>query len=137
MVCGKKSKIQLVHKKIKKYYILSIIILLFSSIFPMTLIAEKPVLGPNLTILDVTATSDPSVEGDTVEIYVTIKNIGPQNISIGQQITITMKVDNEQTVTSSLIDSLGLLRNQQRTEHLTWTATLGSTQRRLLHVTVA
>jgi hypothetical protein len=137
MVCGKKSKIQLVHKKIKKYYILSIIILLFSSIFPMTLIAEKPVLGPNLTILDVTATPDPSVEGDTVEIYVTIKNIGPQNISIGQQITITMKVDNEQTVTSSLIDSLGLLRNQQRTEHLTWTATLGSTQRRLLHVTVA
>jgi hypothetical protein len=136
MVSGKKSKIQLVHKKMKKFYILSIIILLFSSIFPLTLIAEKPILDPNLSILNVTATPDPSVEGDTVHIYVTIKNIGPQNISVGQQITITVKVDTEQTVATFLIDSLGLLRNQQRIENLTWTATLGSTQRRILHVTV-
>ncbi len=121
----------------KKFYILSIIILLFSSIFPLTLTAEKPILGPNLAILNVTATPDPSIEGDTVHIYIAIQNIGPQNISIGHQITITVKVDNEQTVATFLIDSLGLLKNQIRTENLTWTAALGSTQRRLLHVTMA
>ncbi|HUS98716.1 MAG TPA: CARDB domain-containing protein [Candidatus Thermoplasmatota archaeon] len=137
MVSGKQSKIQLVHKKMKKFYILSIIILLFSSIFPYNPLAEKPILDPNLSILNVIATPDPSLEGDTVHIYVTIKNIGPQNISVGQQITITMTVDNEQTVATFRIDSLGLLRNQIRKENLTWTAALGSAQRRLLHVTVA
>jgi hypothetical protein len=120
----------------KKFYILTIIFLFFSSVFSAMSIAEIPTLGSHLTILNVTATPDPAVEGDTVRIYVTIQNIGSQNITAGQQIIITVKVDNEQTIATSLIDTLGLLKNKQRTENLTWIATLGSIQRRLLHVTV-
>jgi hypothetical protein len=136
MLSAKNSVIPARYTIKKKFYILSTIFLLFFSVFSPMSIAETPTLNPNLTILSVTATPDPAVEGDTVRIYVTIQNIGSQNISAGQQIIITVKVDNEQSVAASHIDSLGLLKNQQRTENLTWNATLGSIQRRLLHVTV-
>ncbi|MBE3137275.1 MAG: hypothetical protein IMZ43_07815 [Thermoplasmata archaeon] len=136
MLSAKNSVIPAGYTIKKKFYILTIIFLLFSSVFSPMSIAETPKLGSHLTILNVTATPDPAVEGDTVRIYVTIQNIGSQNISAGQQIIITVKVDNEQSIAASLIDSFGLLKNQQRTENLTWIATLGSIQRRLLHVTV-
>jgi hypothetical protein len=136
MVSVKKSVIRAVNISKKKFYILNIILLLFSSVFSPTSIAEIPPLNTHLTILNVAVTPDPAVEGDTAHIYVTIQNIGSQNISAGQQIIITVKVDNEQSIATSLIDSLGLLKNQQRIENLTWITILGSTQRRLLHVTV-
>jgi subtilase family serine protease len=136
MLSAKNSGIPAGYTIKKKFYILTIIFLLFSSVFSTISIAEIPTLGPHLTILNVTATPDPAVEEDSVRIFVTIQNIGPQNISAGQQIIITVKVDNEQSIATSLIDSLGLLKNQQRTENLTWTAALGSIQRRLLHVSV-
>jgi len=136
MLSAKNSVIPAGYTIKKKFYILTIIFFFFSSVFSPMSIAEIPTLGSHLTILNVTVTPDPAVEGDTVHIYVTIQNIGSQNISAGQQIIITVKVDNEQSIAASLIDSFGLLKNQQRTENLTWIATLGSIQRRLLHVTV-
>lgn len=135
MVNVKRSEEWLINRNIRKFYILSIIFILVSSVFPPIGIAE-PLPNSHLTIVNVTATPDPAIEGDTVNICVTIQNIGSQNISADQQIIITVTIDNEPSVATSLIDTLGLLKNQQRTENLTWTAALGLTQRRLLHVTV-
>jgi hypothetical protein len=109
---------------------------LFFSVFPPMSNSETPTLDSHLSIVNITAAPNPVIEGDTVHIYVAIKNIGSTNISAGQQIIIAVKVDNEQTTAASLTDSLGLLKNQQRTENLTWVAALGSSQQRLLHVTV-
>lgn len=136
MVWVKRPKIQQQKRNINKFYIFSIILILYSSVFTPGLSLETPSRGPNLIIIDVTATPDPVVEGNMVFINVTLQNIGPNNISAGEEIKITVKVDNEQSVATYLIDTLGLKKNQQRTENLTWTASLGPVQRRLLHITL-
>jgi hypothetical protein len=136
MVGVKISNYWMKSRNMKKFYILSIIFLVCSTAVPALSIAATPPFPAHLAILYVSAAPDPAVEGDIVHIYVTIQNIGSSNISVGQQIIITVKIDNEPTIAASLIDTLGLVVNQQRTENLTWTATLGSTQLRLLHITV-
>jgi hypothetical protein len=121
---------------IKNYYILGLIFILLSGIIPLDYTTGTIPYDSNLTILSVIATPDPVIEGNVVTIRVTIKNIGSQNISVGQEILITVKIDNEQTIATSLIDTRGLQKNKQRTENLTWIAELGPTHRRVLHVTL-
>lgn len=137
MVWVQKPKIQQNKKNIKKFYIISIILILLSSMLTPTHSLGVPIRGPNLTIVNVTATPDPVVEGNIVSINVTVQNTGPNNISAGEEILITVKIDNEQSVATYLSDTLGLKKNQQRTENLTWTAALGPTQRRTLHITLS
>ncbi len=137
MVWVQRPKTPHMKNNIKKFYILIIILILFSHICPTITSLGSPTPDPILAITTVTATPDPVTEGNLVFINVTIQNIGPTNISVGDEILITVKVDNEQTIAASLTDTLGLKKNQQRTENLTWTAALGSTQRRTLHITLS
>lgn len=137
MVWVQRPKIPHMKSNIKKFYILIIILILFSLIAPNITSLGTPTPDPVLTITTVTVTPDPVTEGNLVFINVTIQNIGPTNISAGDEILITVKIDNEQTITASLTDTLGLKKNQQRTENLTWTAALGPTQRRTLHITLS
>ena len=136
MVWENKSHITQKNKNIKNFYILTIIFILLSNVISLDFTAGTLPNDSNLTIISVIATPDPVIEGNTVTIHVIIKNIGSQNISAGEEILITVKVDNEQTIATSLIDTHGLQKNKQRTENLTWIAELGSTQRRVLHVTL-
>ncbi|MBN1280701.1 MAG: hypothetical protein JXA00_03540 [Candidatus Thermoplasmatota archaeon] len=125
-----------VHAYWKKFYILLLIFFLCTNLLPLSGTSKLPPLAPVLTILGVSVTPDPAYEGDTVHIYVTLKNIGDQNISVGDPITITVKLDDEQKPQVTFFDALGLKENHQRTENLTWTATLGETQQRALHIRV-
>jgi hypothetical protein len=120
----------------KKFYIFIIIFILFASTFPPLSNADTPTVGSHLSIAAVLTSPDPAVEDDTVHIYVTIQNIGSHNISAGEHIIIYVTVDNETSSATSLDDSLGLVKNQQRKENLTWVATVGSSLQRLLHITV-
>ena len=121
---------------LKKFCILLILVVMFSCIFSPMRNAETPSSDSHLTILSITVTPNPATEMDSVRIYVTIQNIGTHNISAGEHIVISVKVDNEQPIIASLTDSLGLVKNQKRTENLTWVAAIGSSQTRLLQVTV-
>jgi hypothetical protein len=136
MVSIKKSVIQLVNINNKKFYIFTIIFILIASVFPCTSIAEKTMLFPDLRIDTVTATPDPAVEGDTVGIAVAITNIGGRNVSVGETITVLISLDDEQTPVASFSDNFGLRMNGARVENLSWNATLGQTQLRILYVTV-
>ncbi len=110
--------------------------MLFASTFSCISIAEKTMLSADLRIDTVTATPDSAVEGDTVRITVAITNIGGRNVSVGETITVSMSLDDEQTPAVSLPDNLGLRMNGARVENLSWNATLGQTQLRILHVTI-
>jgi hypothetical protein len=136
MVSKNKSRITRRKRDIKNFYILAIIFMLLSGIIPHDFTTGTIPNDSNLTIISVIATPDPVVEGNMVTIRVTIKNIGSQNISPGEEILITVKLDNEQAIATSLIDTRGLQKDKQRIENLTWIAELGSTQRRVLHVTL-
>lgn len=109
---------------------------MISCVFSPMKTAENPLFVPHLAIISITATPDPVTEMDTVNFYVTIQNVGTHNISAGEQIIISVKVDNEPTIIASLTDSLGLSKFRTRTENLTWVATTGSSPGRLLRVTV-
>lgn len=123
-----------IHKK--NFYIFIVIFIMFSCVFPPMRNAETPTFETHLSIVNITVTPDPVTEMNTVHLYITIQNIGSHNISAGEQIVISVKVDNEPSIIASLTDSLGLLKTQLRTENLTWVAVLGSSQSRLLQVTI-
>ena len=121
----------------KNFYILTIIFILFSSVFPLSGIAGTTTLYPDLTIVTFTATPDPSVEGDLVRFVVTVENVGHKNITAGESITVSVFLDDEQTAAVTLTDTLGLKIDKEREENLTWVAALGLTQKRTVHVTVS
>jgi hypothetical protein len=133
----RRYKIQKKTIRRRKTYSVIILLVLFFCVFPPLRNAETPPIGTHLTILNVTTTPDPITEMDTLRIYVTIQNIGSHNITAGEPITISISIDNEKPVIASLTDTLGLVKNRQRTENLTWIAEVGSSQSRTLHITVA
>jgi len=55
MISVKKSGVQQVNINMKKFYIFTIIFILFASVFPCTSIAEKTMLSPDLRIDTITA----------------------------------------------------------------------------------
>lgn len=136
MTRAKQSQMKKKNTPIKKLSIFLTLVVMICCVFSPMRTAETQSSGSHLTIVGVTATPDPVTEMDTVRITVTIRNIGSTNISAGEHIVVSIKVDNEPAIIATLTDSSGLLRTKTRTENLTWVAALGSSQTRILQITI-
>ena len=119
-------------KKTRKFSIILILVMLFSSLFNTIIVADGD-LKPDLDILSIDF--DHTVyEGDIVEVKVLIKNVGTKNISVGTRIEAELRIDDILVNTSFSNDGLDI--DKTCYINISWTAEHGDETERSLEVEV-
>jgi len=119
-------------KKTRKFSIILILVMLFSSLFNAIIVADGD-LKPDLDILSIDF--DHTVyEGDIVEVKVLIKNVGTKNISAGTRIEAELRIDDILVLTNVSNDGLDI--DKTCYINISWTAERGDETERDLEVEV-
>ena len=121
-------------KNTKKLSILLILVMLFSSVFNIGIIAEEGRNSP--IIIDNVISPDTAIERDEIIINVFIKNDGTENIPEGEIIDVFLFVDDEEPAAAHNYTSEGLDVDEIRSVNLSWQTELGDSPQRTLQIIV-
>jgi len=127
-----KIKVNAIIKQTKKISILLIIVMLFSSVFNIGIIANGDI-KPDLDIISLEFDNTVN-EGDEVVVKILIKNIGTQNISAGTHINAELRIDDVQVNTNFTDDGLDIGKTCY--VNISWTAERGNEEERDLKVEI-
>ena len=118
------------YKLIKKYnkniQIFIVFLILILTVFNYSTLADNG--KPDLDIVNIYYSPGTISEGDKVEFFVKIKNIGNANISSGTPISLELYIDDNYIVTNYTYT--GLKVNEIKYVYLSWIAQLGNNTQR-------
>lgn len=117
----------------KKMLLVLISFVLLFSCFTTLVVADDE--KPDLIIDDLNA---PSIifEGESMELFVQIKNQGDKNISEGQTITVGLFLDYSVYPVASNITTEGLSKNEISYVNISWVPSFGDEKQHYLSVVV-
>ena len=116
----RKCKLKVTEGRIKKFYILSIIFIILSSVFNFTVISYDDL--PDLKV-DFIAPNT-AVEGDNITFNVTVENIGDGDVPEATAIEVGLFIDNEYNPISTNV-TYGLSSGTFKYVNLYWIAEVG------------
>jgi len=128
----KKNMVNAIIKRTKKLSILLVLVMLFSSVFNIGIIANGDI-KPDLDIISLEF-DNTVYEGDVVVVKVLIKNIGTENISAGTRINAELRIDDVQAETNFSDDGLDIGKTCY--VNISWTAERGDEEERDLKVEI-
>lgn len=119
----RKYKLNEAKSRIKKFYILSIIFVILTSVLNFTVISYDDL--PDLEVVNIIA-PDTAVEGDNITVNVTIENSGSGDVPVGTAIEVGLFIDNEYNPISTNVTYDGFSSNTFRHFNLYWIAEVGN-----------
>ncbi|UCD14301.1 MAG: hypothetical protein JSW60_02495 [Thermoplasmatales archaeon] len=123
MMRWRKRKLYGAKGRIKKFYILSTIFVIFISVINFTAISYGELSD---LMVDSISVPDVALEGDNVIVNVTIKNIGGGDVPIGMPVEVGLFIDNEDDPVSTNVTYDGFSSGTARYFNLYWFAEIGS-----------
>ena len=118
-------------RKRNHFLIMLISLLVFTPLVPLSSATQYP----DLVIDSISAPAN-AIEYDDVTIIVNVKNIGTINASAGIAIDVELSLDYQGIVVVRNTTMLGLTAGATRSFNLTWKATVGVSQQRILNLRV-